>query len=157
MTLTTLHIAWSSLITNVNNIYARIDAESESITCRCTQQPYQVISFNDVPAWCAHIIHCMHKAANAAIKHLTGFVFVWRRALNSACARKTHSLPQHNLIDVMCAVIEAREKWTFNLCVFDWCLFMNFGVSSFTCLTKNWNYVPIQIQNYIQNEIIIQP
>jgi PhoPQ-activated pathogenicity-related protein len=27
-------------------------------------------------------------AANAAIKHLTGFVFVWRRALNSAAVQK---------------------------------------------------------------------
>jgi len=27
-------------------------------------------------------------AANAAIKHLTGFVFVWQRALNSAAVQK---------------------------------------------------------------------
>jgi len=38
------------------------------------QQPYQVIKFNDVAA------------ANAAIKHLTGFVFIWRGRLNLTLA-----------------------------------------------------------------------
>jgi hypothetical protein len=65
-------------------------------------------------------MHVLYIAANAAIKYLTGFVFVWQRALNSAAVQKAFTpTAQFDRCDAALLLKLVRNERLIYVCLID--------------------------------------